>query len=65
MSVGNSLLCFIAGAVTGAAAAILLAPDSGENTRAKIRNRASDIADRTKSQIKEGLDTIEQVLEES
>jgi gas vesicle protein len=65
MSVGNSLLCFIAGAVTGAAAAILLAPDSGENTRAKIRNRASDIAGRTKIQIKEGLDTIEQVLEES
>ena len=65
MSVGNSLLLFIAGAVTGAAAAILLAPDSGENTRAKIRNRASDIADRTKVQIREGLDTIEQVLEES
>ena len=65
MNVGNSLLCFIAGALAGATAAILLAPDSGENTRAKIKHRASDIAGRTKDQIKEGLDEIQQVLEES
>ena len=51
MSTGNSLLCFIAGAMAGAVAAVLLAPDSGENTRAKNR-------------IKKGLDAVETVLEE-
>ena len=52
MNAGNSLLCFIAGAVTGAAAAILMAPDSGEHTRAKIRQG-------------ESLDVSEKALEEN
>ena len=62
MNAGNSLLCFIAGAVTGAAAAILMAPDSGENTRAKIRQGASDMAGKAKGQISESLDVIEKAL---
>lgn len=34
---GENLLAFIGGAILGAVAAVLLAPDSGENTRKKIK----------------------------
>jgi len=64
MSTGNSLLCFIAGAMAGAVAAVLLAPDSGENTRAKIREGAESISNKAKNRIKKGLDAVETVLEE-
>lgn len=64
MNTGNSLLCFMAGALAGAVAAVLLAPDSGQNTRAKIRKSVSDVADRTRGRIEEGLDVIEKALEE-
>ena len=64
MSTHNSLLYFIAGAVTGAVAAVLLAPDSGENTRAKIRQGASDVVGKAKGKIAEGLEMLEDVLEE-
>jgi gas vesicle protein len=63
MSTGNTILCFIAGAATGAIAALLLAPDSGANTRAKIRQGASDAAGLAKEKILEGLDIIEKALE--
>ena len=36
---------FIAGAVIGAVAALLLAPDSGERTRRKLRRQGEDAAD--------------------
>ena len=64
MSTGNTILCFIAGAATGALAALLLAPDSGANTRAKIKQGASDAAGQAKAKILEGLDIIEKALEE-
>lgn len=64
MNTGKSLLCFLAGAMAGAVAAVLLAPDSGENTRAKIRQGAADIAGKAKDKILENLDNIEKALEE-
>ncbi|MBR2162540.1 MAG: YtxH domain-containing protein [Bacteroidales bacterium] len=64
MDTGKSLLCFIAGALTGAVAAVLLAPDSGANTRARIRQGASDIADKVKGKITGNLCSIERALEE-
>ncbi len=64
MNTGNSLLCFIAGAVAGAVTAVLFAPDSGENTRAKIKQGASDIAGKARDKVAEGLDMIEKALEE-
>ena len=64
MNTGNSLFCFIAGALTGAVAAVLLAPDSGENTRAKIRQAASDVTGMAKGKIADRLEEIEKVLEE-
>ena len=65
MDTGKSMLCFVAGAVAGAVAALFLAPDSGENTRAKIKRGAADLKGKAKEKIVEGLGIIEEALEES
>lgn len=64
MNTGNSIMAFIAGAAVGAVAAILMAPDSGARTRAKIRKGAADAAGMAKDKIVEGLDMLETILEE-
>ena len=64
MNAGNSLLCFFAGVAAGAVAALFLAPDSGENTRARIRQGASDVVGKAKGKIAEGLEDIETALGE-
>ena len=64
MDTGKSMLCFIAGAMAGAVATLFLAPDSGENTRAKIRKGASDLKGKAKKKVAEGLGIIEEALEE-
>ena len=64
MNAGNSLLCFFAGVAAGAVATLFFAPDSGENTRAKIKQGAADLAGKAKGKITEGLDLIENALEE-
>lgn len=38
----NGIIAFIGGALVGAATAILLAPDSGENTRKKLMEKAEN-----------------------
>ena len=58
------MLCFVAGAVAGAVAALFLAPDSGENTRAKIKKGAAVLKGKAKEKIAEGLGIIEEALEE-
>ena len=58
------MLCFIAGAMAGTVATLLLAPDSGENTRAKIKKGATEIKGKAKEKIAEGLGIIEEALEE-
>ena len=64
MDTGKSMLCFIAGAMAGAVTTLLLAPDSGENTRAKIRKGAADLKGQDKEKIAEGLGIIEEALED-
>ena len=64
MNTGNSLLCFIAGAVAGAVAAVLLAPDSGAKTRGRIKEDASDAVGMAKSKLAEALGILEKALEE-
>ncbi len=64
MSTGKSLLLFFAGAMAGAVATLFLAPDSGENTRAKIKKGAADLTGKAKEKIAEGLGIIEGALEE-
>lgn len=53
MDTGKAIVAFIAGAAVGAVAALLMTPDSGAKTREKIRDR-----------VVEGLDKVEEVLEE-
>ncbi len=64
MDTGKSLLCFIAGAMAGAVATLFLAPDSGANTRAKIRKGVEGMTGKAKEKLAEGLDIIEEALEE-
>lgn len=64
MNTGKSLMCFLAGALTGVVATVLFAPDSGENTRAKIRQGMSDLKGKAKDKVSESLDIIEKALEE-
>lgn len=63
MNANNTLFCFLAGAVTGAVVTLLFAPDSGENTRAKIKQGANDIATKARGRMAEDLETIEKVIE--
>ncbi len=64
MNTGKTILAFIAGAAAGAAAALLMAPESGEKTRDKLRAKTAGAADMAKEKILEGLDAIEAALEE-
>ena len=64
MDTGKSILAFLAGAAAGAVAALLLAPESGARTRERIRAKAADITGTAKERILEGLDAIQEVLEE-
>jgi len=64
MDTGKTILTFLAGAATGAVAALLLAPDSGEKTRERLRSRAADAVGVAKEKILEGLDALEAALEE-
>jgi gas vesicle protein len=47
----KGLFAFIGGALAGAAAAILLAPDSGDNTRRKIREKAQQEYEKMKQKV--------------
>lgn len=64
MDTGKTLLTFLAGAAVGAVTALLLAPESGEKTRDRIRAKAADAAGMAKEKIVEGLDALEEALEE-
>ncbi len=46
-SSGSMLLSFLLGGIVGAGLALLLAPQSGEETRKKIKDLADDVKDRT------------------
>ncbi len=46
-SSGSMLVSFLLGGIVGAGLALLLAPQSGEETRKKIRDFADDVKDRT------------------
>ena len=42
----DNIVAFIIGAAVGAVAGILLAPDSGANTRRKIKDKMTDLRDK-------------------
>ena len=64
MDTGKTILAFLAGAAAGAVAALLLAPDSGERTRDRIRSKAADATGAVKEKILEGLDVLEAALQD-
>lgn len=64
MDTGKCILTFLAGAAVGAVSALLLAPESGEKTRGRIREKTAEAADLAKEKILEGLDALESALEE-
>mgnify|MGYP003442108843 FL=1 len=64
MDTGKTIFAFMAGAAAGAVAALLLAPESGARTRERISAKAADITGTAKERILEGLDAIQEVLEE-
>ncbi|PSR05925.1 MAG: hypothetical protein BRD49_03155 [Bacteroidetes bacterium SW_10_40_5] len=68
MSKSNSsskvFLSFLTGLAAGAATGLLLAPDSGEKTREKLKERASswenEIEDKVKEQVNKMKDSIKE-----
>ncbi len=56
-------LSFILGGTLGALAALLLAPEPGEQTREKIRGLASNVRDRTSDLAEDLREKVEEVLD--
>jgi gas vesicle protein len=61
---GGVLLAFLAGAVTGAAVALLFAPATGDETRQFLTDKARDGRERAMSAAREGRDTLRRQKEQ-
>lgn len=57
---GSVFLSFLLGGAVGAGLALLLAPQSGTETRRKIKDFAEDMKDRVGSTVEKGKDFFEQ-----
>ncbi|MFA4828221.1 MAG: YtxH domain-containing protein [Thermodesulfovibrionales bacterium] len=57
---GSVLLSFLLGGAVGAGLALLLAPQSGPETRRKIQDFAEDMKERVGSTVEKGKDLFEQ-----
>jgi len=64
MSVGKFLAGFLVGGAVGAIAGLLLAPQSGEETREMIAKTSSDLYDKTEDSLKEIKEKAEVVVED-
>ena len=65
MSNTKALLGFVAGTAVGALAGVLLAPDTGSNTRKKISGKAEGIADSLKSSYDDFVHKLKKAYTES
>ncbi|MBI5632008.1 MAG: YtxH domain-containing protein [Nitrospirae bacterium] len=61
---GSVLLAFLLGGVVGAGLALLVAPQSGEETRRKIKELADDIKDKTNEYINEAKEKVSSAADE-
>lgn len=62
---GAFLVGFIVGGLTGAVVALLFAPQSGEETRALIKDKSIELRDKAKLTAEETLARAEQAAEEA
>ncbi len=62
---GAFLLGFIVGGLTGAVAALLLAPQSGEQTRGLIKDKAIELSDKVQVTAEEARSKAEQLANET
>ncbi|MGH7369693.1 MAG: YtxH domain-containing protein [Candidatus Methylomirabilaceae bacterium] len=58
-------VAFILGGAIGASLALLLAPERGPQTRARLRGLATDLKDRTADLVEDVKDRVEDVLGQS
>ncbi len=61
---GSIVLAFLAGGVVGAGVALLLAPQSGSETREKIKDMADDVKQKAKGYAKQTADKVTEVVHE-
>lgn len=62
---GAFLIGFIIGGLTGAVSALLLAPQSGEETRTVLRERAIELRDRASESLEDAYARAEQAASEA
>lgn len=62
---GAFLVGFIVGGLTGAVVALLLAPQSGEETRALIKERSIELRDRASTEAEEAWRRAEEAAEQA
>ncbi len=62
---GTFLIGFIIGGISGAVAALLLAPQSGEETRTMIKEKAIELRDQTATTVEESLEKAEKAANEA
>jgi gas vesicle protein len=62
---GAFLVGFIVGGLTGAVVALLFAPQSGEETRALIKDKSIELRDKAQQSAEEALARAEQVAQEA
>lgn len=63
MTNGNFLKGLIVGGLIGAAAALLLAPKSGKDTRAELCNKTEELLKLAREEYDKGLEKTSEVLE--
>jgi gas vesicle protein len=62
---GTFLIGFIVGGISGAIAALLLAPQSGEETRTMIKDKTIELRDQATVTVEESLDKAEKAANEA
>lgn len=63
-SSGSMLLSFLLGGLVGAGLALLLAPQSGEETRKKIQDLADDVKDKTTDYVEKTKEKLTSYVDE-
>ena len=62
---GTFLIGFIIGSISGAITALLLAPQTGEETRTMIKDKAIELRDRAATTVEDSLEKTEKVANET